>query len=142
MNWNLYWPIALIVLSNIFYNICSKSTPAKVDPFAALTVTYAVGAVFSGVLYFLLHRGGHLLAEYKNINWTTWVLGLSIVGLEAGSIYMYKAGWNISTGHLVHSTLLVLCLLFIGAVFYKEHITFSKIAGAAICMVGLFFLNR
>ena len=40
----LYWPIVLIVVSNIFYNICSKSTPTGLNPFAALTVTYVIGA--------------------------------------------------------------------------------------------------
>ena len=89
---SLYVPIAVIVLSNIFYHICSKSTPDAVDPFAALTVTYLVGAVVSGALYFALHRGGNLLAEYRHLNWSTWVLGIAIVGLEVGSIYMYKAG--------------------------------------------------
>ena len=84
-NW---WPIGLIVLSNIFYNISSKQTPQMVHPLASLTVTYLVSAAASAGLYFLLNRDGSLLGEYRQINWTTYVLGLAIVGLEAGSIYM------------------------------------------------------
>ena len=138
----LYWPIALIVLSNIFYHLCTKSVPAQADPFATLTVTYLVGAVAAAVLYFVLNRGGNLLAEYRRLNWSTWVLGLAIVGLEAGSVYMYKAGWDISVGQLVYSALLAVCLLVIGVVFYKEPLTLSRVAGVVICMVGLYFLNR
>lgn len=138
----MYLPIALIVLSNIFYNICSKSTPKDLDPFASLTVTYLVGAAVSAAMFFIFNRGGNLLSEYKHLNWSAWVLGVSIVGLEAGSIYMYKLGWNISTGHLVHSSILVICLFFIGILFYKEQITLTKVVGIVICMIGLFFVNR
>ncbi len=138
----MYLPIAIIVVSNVFYHVCSKSLPEKVNPFAALTVTYLVGAVASGILYFALNRGGNIFEELKNINWTSWVLGIAIVGLEAGSAYMYKVGWNISTGQLVCSTLLAICLIVIGVIFYKEHLSVSKIAGIVICMVGLFFINR
>ena len=142
MNITMFIPIGIIVFSNIFYHICSKSTPDNVNPFASLTVTYLVGAVFSLILYFVIGKGGNLFAEYKNVNWTAFVLGLAIVGLEAGSIYMYKAGWNISTGQLVHSAILAIALIFIGIFFYKEQLTPSKIAGIIICMVGLFFINR
>ena len=46
------WPIALVVLSNVVYQICAKSVPEEMNPFASLTVTYLVGAVVSAILYF------------------------------------------------------------------------------------------
>lgn len=139
---NYYMPIAIIVISNIFYNICAKSTPEALDPFASLTVTYLVGAIVSGILYFVFNHNGNLIAEYRNLNWSPWVLGISIVGLEAGAIWMYRVGWNISVGQLVHSVLLAICLIIIGIVFYKEQLTVSKIAGIIICILGLFFINK
>ena len=45
------WPIALVVLSNTFYQICAKEVPEKMDPFASLTVTYLVGAAVSFALF-------------------------------------------------------------------------------------------
>lgn len=111
---NLYWPIILIVVSNIFYNVCSKSTPGELNPFAALTVTYVIGAIVSTLAFFLLNPGDSLIQQYKHLNWSTFVLGIAVVGLEAGSIYMYKAGWNISTGQLVYSSILALCLIIVG----------------------------
>ncbi len=138
----MYWPIALIVFSNVFYHICSKSTPEELDPLASLIVTYLVGAVCSAVLYFALHRGGDLLAEYRRLNWTSLVLGLAIVGLEAGNLYMYKVGWNISTGMLLHSSLCAIALVFVGSLLYHESITPAKVAGVVICMVGLYLINK
>ena len=138
----MYLPILLIVVSNVFYHICSKSVPEDLDPFAALTVTYAVGAVVSAILFFIFSHEKNLLVQYGRINWTTVVLGISIVGLEAGSIYMYKAGWNISTGQLVHSSILALCLIVIGMMFYKETMNTTKLCGILAVMIGLFLINK
>lgn len=142
MTISMIWPIALIVLSNVFYNVCSKETPAAINPLASLTVTYLIGAVFSAVLYFALNRGGSLIAEYRNLTWSSFVLGLAIVGLEAGSIYMYKAGWNISSGQLVYSSILAICLILIGVIAYHESISTTKIIGILVCMFGLFLINK
>lgn len=139
---NTYWPIALIVVSNIFYHVCSKSTPQAINPFAGLTVTYLVGACVSAVIYFITDRGGGVLVQLRQMNWTTFVLGLAIVGLEAGSVYMYKAGWAISTGQLVHSAILAICLIFVGRIFYGESLSLTKILGIAVCVVGLYLINR
>ena len=138
---NYVWPIALVVLSNVVYQICAKSAPGDMDPLASLTVTYLVGALASGALYFLLHRGGNLLREYRALNWAPFVLGVVIVGLEVGFIYAYRAGWQVSRAQIVQSAVLAVCLVFVGALLYREHITWTKLAGVAICLVGLVFLN-
>jgi hypothetical protein len=36
--WNMFYPISIIVISNVVYNICAKSTPDNVNSFASLTV--------------------------------------------------------------------------------------------------------
>ena len=138
----MWWPIGLIVLSNVAYNVCAKSAPEGVHPLASLTVTYAVAAVSSGVLFKALSGGGSLLAEYHGLNWTVYVFGLALVGLEAGCLSMYQAGWDISAGQLVHSALLAVCLVGIGAAFYHERVSPSKLVGIALVFAGLYFLNR
>ena len=136
------WPLVLVIASNTLYQVCAKSVPEQMDPLASLTVTYAVGAVCSAVLYFLLHRGGNLVREYANLNWAPVVLGLVIVGLEVGFIYAYKAGWQVSTVSVVQSAFLAVVLLFVGYLGYHEALTGSKIVGLLICLVGLYFINR
>lgn len=136
------WPIGLAVLSNIVYHICAKSVPSNMDPLASLTITYGVGTVASGVLYAILNRNGSLLAEYSRTNWAPFALGVVIVGLEVGFIYAYKAGWQISTVSIVQSTFLAAALLLVGYFLYHEALTPTKLMGLAICLVGLFFLNR
>jgi len=135
------WPIALVVASNIIYHICSKSVPRDINPFASLTVTYLIGAIACAILYFTIGRGGNPVKELAKLNWAPFVLGIVIVGLEAGWIYAYKAGWQVSTGFIVHSAFLAVCLLFVGYILYKEPITWNKAAGIAVCIAGLALIN-
>ena len=134
-------PIALVVLSNVVYQICAKSVPEGINPFASLTVTYLVGAAASAILFFALGSGGNLLKEYGKLNWAPVVLGIVIVGLEAGWIYAYKAGWQVSTGFIVQSSFLVAVLLLVGYFLYHEALTWNKLVGVAICLIGLVFIN-
>ncbi len=135
------WPIALIVLSNTLYQICAKSVPEGMDPFASLTVTYLVGAAVSGILYFLLGTSTNLLKEYSKLNWAPVVLSVVIVGLEAGYIFAFKAGWQVSTAQVVQAAILAGVLLFVGYLLYHEALTWNKILGIVICLVGLVFIN-
>lgn len=142
LSFSYIWPIALVVLSNVFYQICTKSVPQKMDPFASLTVTYLMGACLSLVFFKVLNRGGNLLQEYGKLNWAPFVLGLSIVGLEVGFIYAYKAGWPVSTASIVQSAFLSCLLLVLGVLVYKEALTVNRVVGLVICLVGLYFLNK
>ena len=135
------WPMALLLLSNTVYQICAKSVPEDINPFASLTVTYLVTAAASTVLFFTLHRGSSLPEEYSRLNWAPFILGIVIVGLEAGWIYAYQAGWQVSTGFIVHSVFLAVELLFVGYLHYHEALTWNKLLGVAICIIGLAFIN-
>ncbi|MCD7950070.1 MAG: EamA family transporter [Erysipelotrichaceae bacterium] len=135
-------PIVLVVVSNIVYQICSKSVPSAMNPLASLTITYIIGAIVSAVLYFILNKDGNLINEYKHLNWAPFVLGIVIVGLEVGFIYAYKAGWTISTASIVQSSFLAVALIFVGFILYGEPITWNKIIGIIICLIGLIFINK
>ncbi len=135
-------PVILIVASNIIYQICTKSAPDGMNPFASLTVTYLVGAVLSGVLYYSTAKNANLIRECTNLNWAPFILGLVIVGLEAGYLFAFKAGWQVSTLAVVQSSFLAVALIFVGFLFYNEMLTWNKILGVAICLVGLVFINK
>jgi len=136
-----FWPIALVVLSNVVYQICSKSIPEGINPFASLTATYLVGAAASGILFFVSDHGGNLIHEYQKMNWAPLVLGIVIVGLEAGWIYAYRAGWQVSAGFIVHSAFLAIALIFVGYLLYHEAMSWNKLVGVCICIIGLVFIN-
>ena len=138
---NYVWPLGLVVLSNVVYQICAKSVPEGMNPLASLTITYVIGAVVSLILYYLLNKNANILAEYGNANWAPFVLGIVIVGLEVGYIYAYKAGWPVSTAQIVQAAVLAVILIFVGHKLYMESITWNKIIGIVVCLCGLGLIN-
>ena len=135
------WPIALAILSNVLYHICAKTTPEGVHPFAALTATYLTGAALSAVLYYVLAPQANLVKECSRLNWAPFALGIVIVGLEGGWLYAYKAGWQVNTGFIVQSAFVSVLLLFVGYFLYLEALSWNKLLGTAICLLGLVFIN-
>jgi drug/metabolite transporter (DMT)-like permease len=124
------------------YNISQKSTPEKANPFVALLVTYTTAIVITaGVLIFNRPEKG-LIESFKELNWTSLLLGLAIIGLEFGYLMAYRAGWNISVGSLVANIILALMLIPIGIIFYKERFELTKILGSVFCIVGLILINK
>ena len=111
------------------------------NPFASLIITYLVGAAVSLIMFFVLGDSGDILAELKKTNWTSFALGFVIVGLEVGFIYAYKAGWKVSAAQIVASSILGVILIIVGYVGYKEAITWNKIVGVIVCLVGLGLIN-
>ncbi|MEG2148686.1 MAG: EamA family transporter [Clostridiales bacterium] len=136
------WPMLLALGSNIFYNIVAKSTPQQINPFASLFLAYLVGAIFSLLLYFFTAENQSFLQEVKMMNWTTIAMGICVVGIETGYLFMYRAGWSISSASVVANILLAIALLFVGIFLYKETISIYKIIGIALCIIGLIFINK
>lgn len=138
----MYWPIVLAVAAGVAYQVASKSTPATLNPFASLALAYLVGAATSAAIYLVTSRGGSIVSEWRGANWSTLVLGLAVVGLEAGSIYMFRAGWDVSVGPMVKNALVAIALLALGLFAYREPLTASKVAGVGACLIGLWLTNR
>lgn len=98
--------------------------------------------VFSNILYQFCAKGKNILPEFAKANWATVVLGIVITGLEVGFIFAYKAGWQVSILATVTNAFLAVGLLILGFAAYHEQLNWSKLLGVAICLVGLFFINR
>ena len=139
--WNLIWPILIVILSNTFYNICMKSMPGDVNPFGALMVTYFCAAVISAVIFVGMVGPSNIGDEISKINWTSVVLALAIVCLEVGYVFVYRAGWTVSTASVVANIGLACVLIFVGYFLYKENVSLNQIVGIVVCMAGLILIN-
>ena len=134
--------IVLIVASNILYNICQKSTPESVNPMSSLLVTYLTASIITLIIFLFYYTDKGLVQSVKELNWTSIVLGVAIVGLEFGYLMAYRAGWNISEGSLVANILLALMLIPVGIFFYQEGFALNKTVGVVFCVIGLILLNK
>lgn len=140
--WNMLWPVLVVVGANTIYNISTKSTPANVNAFASLAMTYVMAALSSVVLFFLTSDSKNLLAELAKTNWTAYALGVAIIGLEFGYICIYRAGWKIGVASLVANISLACVLLIVGYFFYKEVITLKQLLGMGVCALGLMLIVK
>ena len=139
---SLIFPMVLVVLANTMYNICTKSTPGDVDPFVTLIFTYVTAIIVTIILFFVISRPENVAFEISKINWTSIVLGISIVGLETGYILIYRAGWKVSNASVVANICLACTLLIVGFVAYKENISLKQVLGIVICIVGLILVTK
>ncbi|MGI6174776.1 MAG: EamA family transporter [Christensenellales bacterium] len=140
--WNMLWPILAVVAANTIYNISAKSTPANINPFASLSVTYLIAMVCSMVMYFVTSERKNLFLELTKANWATYALGVAIVGLEFGFLCIYRAGWKMSTANLFASITLACVLLIVGFFLYKEALSLRQILGMIVCAVGLILIAK
>jgi len=139
---SFYLPILIVVVSNAFYHIAAKSAPENINTFAALSVTYIIAAAASTCLYFITCKEPNLAGELQKINWSSIVLGIAVVGLEAGFLIMYRVGWDMSTGQLVSAAALEIVLIVIGGLIYKEALSVTRLAGIAVCLLGLYLISK
>ena len=138
----MLWPVLVVVGANTIYNISTKSTPANVNAFASLAMTYVMAALSSVVLFFLTSDSKNLLAEITKTNWTAYALGIAIIGLEFGYICIYRAGWKIGVASLVANISLACVLLVVGYFFYKEVVTLKQLLGMGVCALGLMLIVK
>jgi len=140
--WNYFWPVLLAVASNVVYHITAKETPQAVNAFLSLTVTYVIAAVLTFVFYLVSTSGQYdILRDFKSLNWTSYILGLVVIGLEAGNIFLYRAGWKIGVGSLVCNITVATILLAVGLLFYKDVLRLKQVVGIVLCVAGLIFIN-
>ena len=139
--WSMLYPILIIVASNILYNICTKSTPGEVNAFATLSITYLIAAAVSFATFFITSKGKNIITEFTKTNWTTFVLGVVIIGLELGYILAYRNGWAMNTASVTANISLAVALIIVAMIFYKEKITAKQIAGIILCGGGRVLIN-
>lgn len=135
-----FFPVILMIGVNVAYNIVAKLTPVDVNALASVFLTYLVCFVFSLVAFFATSKDKSYPRALKKCNWSAPAMGLSLVLMEIAILLQYRAGWDISIACLVLYVILAVCLLAIGAVFYKEHVGIKRIIGCAVCAAGLVLL--
>lgn len=115
--------------------------PSDVNPFGALMLTYFVAAIISAIIFLFMVGPSNVVLEISKINWTSVILAIAIVGLEVGYVFVYRAGWSVSTASVVANIGLACVLIVVGYFLYRENVSFNQILGIAVCMLGLILIN-
>jgi drug/metabolite transporter (DMT)-like permease len=136
-----YFPLILIVIANLCYHITQKNTSDKINPFFSLFVTYFTAALVSIIILIFYKHKNTFIENIKELNWSTFLLGVAIVLLELGFLLAYRLGWNIGTTQIISTVIVTIILAPIGKFFFKESISFINIIGIGVSIVGVILMN-
>ena len=132
-----YLPIVLMALATTVYHVAQKSVPSQVSPMLSLTVNYVTALVVTLLLLPLYPQRTTVSWSFRNVNWASYAVGVSIVGVELAVLLAYRVGWKISLASVVGSVTTALLLVAVGLLFFNEHLSPKNVVGIAFCLVGL-----
>lgn len=133
-----WWPLLLVVLSSVGYQVGLKEVSGIGDPMISLMVTYLAASAVSFVIYFFQSLGKEsFLRGVLSVNVSAMGLGLAIVGIEVGTLFMYRAGWAVNVAFVVANSLIVAALMLTGFLLYKEKLSLRQLIGVGISLVGI-----
>lgn len=134
--------LALAIAGTVAYHLVTKLMPAGTHPVAILLAAYVCGSlVCVGVLLAVPAESG-FRGHFVAINWTAPALAAAVVVIDLGFILLYRSGFPVSIGALVTQVAAALALLALGILFFKDRLTATNLAGIALCMLGLWLVNR
>lgn len=136
-----YLSLIIAVTSGIFYHITLKSVNDKANPIVSLIITYIVALILSILIFILDKNSINLIKELKQINWASYLLGFTIVGLETGLLLAYRYGWNIGKLCLINNIIIAIILIPIGLLLFKESLSIKTIIGILISISGIIILK-
>lgn len=140
---NLYFfSITLVILSNVFYHLFQKTIPANVNPIVSLIFTYGTALLASFIFLFIYPSKEGISASFRHVHWSSFALGMAVVGLEIGFLFAYRAGWNISLAALFANVILAVLLIPIGLLFYKESLNLTNVIGIAFSIIGIVLIAQ
>jgi len=142
MSFLFYFSIILSILATILYQLFQKLTSASANPAVALTATYITALILTLVtlpLIFPLKKD--LLSELKQLNWASFALAVSLIGLEVGFLLIYRSGWRISIAAIFVNVAATVLLVVIGIVAFREKVTLVNAIGILVCILGLIMVN-
>jgi multidrug transporter EmrE-like cation transporter len=134
--------LSVAIAATVAYHIVMKLTPAGTNPYLSLCVTYVLVAAAFAVTYALLPGDATLRGALGALNWTTVVLGLTVVGLDLGFLMLYRGGFDVSLGQIITQSAAALMLVVLGVAFFSEKLSLANAGGILLSVVGLWLINK
>ena len=136
-----YFSISLTIGASMLYHFSQKQIPAGVNPIVSVILTYALSLLLCiGLLFFEWPKDG-VWHAFRQLNWASYVLALSLIGLELGFLLAYRAGWDLGLAAVVVNVAASLMLIPVSIFLFRSHISRIIIAGIFVCLIGLIMLN-
>ena len=136
-----YFSIMLTIGSSALYHFCQKLIPSGVHPIVSIIITYIVSLGLCLMLLGTMWPKEGIWQSVRQLNWASYVLALSLIGLEVGFLLVYRSGWNIGLAAVLVNVVASLILVPVALLVFHDKLTWVNIAGILVCLVGLVMLN-
>lgn len=136
----LYISILIVITGLVFYEIIEKMAPERENHYLYLILTYVTALCFLLTYLFATKYNFHNIL--KDLNYQSFFVGIAAMFADYGLIMSYNSGWKISTLNITYSISTFLILLFVGMLFFNEHVTAIKLLGMSICSVAILLINH
>ena len=134
--------LGIAIAATVAYHIVMKLTPAGANPYLSLAVTYGVTTIAFIAVFAVLPGGTSLRTGLASLNWTTFALAITVVGLDLGFLMLYRGGFDVSLGQIITQSAAALLLVLVGVAFFSEKLSLTNIGGIVLCVAGLWLINR
>ena len=134
--------LALAIGSTVAYHLITKLVPAGAHPIATLMTAYLFGSLMCAAVLFFMPAGAGFRSHFALVNWTAPALAATILLIDLAFILLYRGGFPVAFGALVTQVAAALALLGVGYLVFKDQVTLSKLIGVALCLAGLWLVNR
>ena len=136
-----YFSITIAIASSALYHFVQKSTPVNVNFAVSLIVTYVISIAIILIIYTFLPTSKGFIVELRELNWASYALALSLVGLEVGFLLVYRSGWNLGIAAVLVNVVAALILVPLAIFVFKDKLNWINVAGIMVCLAGLVMLN-
>ena len=136
-----YFSIALAIGSSVLYHFTQKQIPSGANPAVSVIVTYIISLILCFILLFFLPPKNGFISALRQLNWASYMLALSLVGLEVGFLLVYRSGWNIGIAAVLVNVVASLILVPVAIFYFKDKLSLVNIIGILVCLAGLVMLN-
>ena len=119
------------------YQYFVKQIPTSINPIVSVIGIYIAVLAFSIVLLPFFLSEGELMKEVKQLNWIQLAIAGSVFMMELGFLFMFRYGWNLSTGYLITGVIINIALLGISIMILGEKLNFINAIGVGISILGV-----
>jgi drug/metabolite transporter (DMT)-like permease len=133
-------PFLLAVVGGVIYQISQRLIPEHTNPFLALSLAYAFAFAACSLALLIDFRQKHFVL-FSQLHWSVLLLGVGTFFIEFGYLYAFRTGAKLSSFGASVMAAVVVLLVIIGLVFFKEALTLQKMIGILFCIIGVVFIR-
>ena len=134
------WTMALAIASIVFYQLGQKLVPANASPFVVFATAYGAAGLLCLAAIAISARSITAVEFRASIGWPTWLIALTIFGIEMGFLLVYRSGWKISIAYAVASIVTIIVLAVVGTTFFGETLSTRRLAGIFLACASLWLM--